>query len=246
MRLISLIVALAAAAATAVAAPKPKVPAGLDPGGVTVAVIGVGVDYRSPNIARSLARDGEGEIVGWDFVDNDRRPFAASAAGYEGTGLVEKLSEIRWLRLVPLRITPESQPALATATGYAARSGARIVILDPIVASPATFAVIAAATARFPQVAFVAALPRAFSVTAIDDVLLIGSGAGSDIAVEEGTTVAATMARLLHELPSCVAAGSPIVAHPKLRRVIASLENSPIALHGSKGAAPCSIRIALP
>ena len=60
MRLISLIVALAAAAATAVAAPKPKVPAGLDPGGVTVAVIGGGVDYRSPNFARSRARCGEG------------------------------------------------------------------------------------------------------------------------------------------------------------------------------------------
>ena len=56
---------------------KPRVPPGLDPGGVAVAIADpVGIHYADPQIAQRLARDGEGELIGWDFVDEDRRPFA--------------------------------------------------------------------------------------------------------------------------------------------------------------------------
>ena len=54
-------------------ADKPRVPPGVDPGGVAVAIIGSGINYtRSRDRGKRLARDGEGEIIGWDFVDNDQ------------------------------------------------------------------------------------------------------------------------------------------------------------------------------
>lgn len=57
---------------------KPPVPPGRDPGGVAVALIGTGIDYTLPAVARRLARDGEGELIGWDLQDEDRKPFDTS------------------------------------------------------------------------------------------------------------------------------------------------------------------------
>ncbi len=59
-----------------VQASEPKVPPGLDPGGVVIALLGDGVDYTKPELAKRLARDGEGDLIAWDFVDNDIRPYA--------------------------------------------------------------------------------------------------------------------------------------------------------------------------
>ena len=60
-------------------ASEPKVPAGLDPGGVAIALLGDGIDYTKPAIAKRLARDGEGDLIAWDFVDNDIRPYAQTS-----------------------------------------------------------------------------------------------------------------------------------------------------------------------
>ena len=79
----------------------PKVPAGIDPGLQPIAILTTGIDYTDPAIAARLARDGEGELIGWDFTENDRRPFAASPNttppnwGGDGTVLVR-----RWLLAV--------------------------------------------------------------------------------------------------------------------------------------------------
>src|SRR5262249_13897079 len=59
---------------------KPKLPAGLDPGGVAIAILSTGIDYRAADIAQRLARDGEGDLIGWDLVDRDNRPFNEAAA----------------------------------------------------------------------------------------------------------------------------------------------------------------------
>ena len=59
-----------------VLASEPKVPPGLDPGGVAIALLGDGVDYTKPELAKRLARDGEGDLIAWDFVDNAIRPYA--------------------------------------------------------------------------------------------------------------------------------------------------------------------------
>jgi hypothetical protein len=98
-------------AATLAQSRKPRVPPGLDPGGVAVAIADTaGIAYTDPWIARRLARDGEGELIGWDFVDNDRRPFAERAAS-RVTALAELLlAEAGNVRLVPFRTRLETIP----------------------------------------------------------------------------------------------------------------------------------------
>lgn len=58
---------------------EPKLPPGLHPGGVNVAIYDTGVNYTLPQLVKNLARDGEGELIGYDFQDDDliaydRRP----------------------------------------------------------------------------------------------------------------------------------------------------------------------------
>jgi len=54
----------------------PPVPAGVHPeGAVTVALIGSGIDYTDPDLLPHLARDGEGFLLAYDFVDEDTEPF---------------------------------------------------------------------------------------------------------------------------------------------------------------------------
>lgn len=119
---------------------KPKVPAGLDPGGVAVALIGPGIDYRTPEIYRRLARDGEGDLIGWDFVDNDLKPFApdadcpvqpqpcVAADGREAASPARLLlAEAAASKLIALRTKDGDRGTLAAAIAFAARSPARIV-----------------------------------------------------------------------------------------------------------------------
>ena len=54
----------------------PPVPAGVHPDGAeTVALIGSGIDYTDPDLLPHLARDGEGFLLAYDFVDEDTEPF---------------------------------------------------------------------------------------------------------------------------------------------------------------------------
>lgn len=114
----------------------PPVPAGADPGGVTVALLDTGVNYLQPAIARRLARDGGGAILGYDFEDDDPRPFDLNLAlspfhpGRHGTLVAQALlKEAAPLRLIPLRY-PRSQPQkLADAVALAAEGGARLLLV---------------------------------------------------------------------------------------------------------------------
>lgn len=53
----------------------PPVPPAADTAGVRVALIDSGVNYLVPAIARALARDPQGKILGYDFREMDDRPF---------------------------------------------------------------------------------------------------------------------------------------------------------------------------
>lgn len=53
----------------------PPLPPGNDPGGVRVAMVDSGVNYLLPLIAHQLARDKNGDLIGFDFWDMDPRPF---------------------------------------------------------------------------------------------------------------------------------------------------------------------------
>lgn len=113
----------------------PELPPGNDPGGVAVALISTGIDYTDAAISKRLARDGEGEIVGWDFVDNDNRPFANLSESEKdpagsGTKLAKLILEVyKYARLVPVRINPADPKHFAQAIAFVMRTPARIVAL---------------------------------------------------------------------------------------------------------------------
>lgn len=112
---------------------KPRVPPGIDPGGVTVAIIGNGIDYSRPEIARRLARDGEGEIIGWDYVDGDRLPFEVCGArnvapDHCNESPLAILTSAK-ARIVPLRARLDNPRSLVDAVNHATKTGARIVLV---------------------------------------------------------------------------------------------------------------------
>jgi hypothetical protein len=157
----ALLVCVCTAAQAQTLTSKPKVPPGVDPGGVAIAIIGSGLDYTDPEIARRLARDGEGEIIGWDLVDGDNRPYSRAggdvpADGSDGTHLVKMLlSTYAHARLVPVRMTSLDPPALAQAIRFVMRTPARIVALP--VLSAATHGWLRQRAEQASQMLFIAA-----------------------------------------------------------------------------------------
>lgn len=132
----------------------PPVPPGIDPGGVPVALVGHGIDYRAEDIRDRLARDGEGEITGFDFVDNDRRPF-----GIPGDSAVARvaLQEGRSSTLIVVRTDFSKADILGPSLRFAAQSPARIIAMLEAWDNGA-FATLASAAARyFPEHLFLAA-----------------------------------------------------------------------------------------
>ncbi len=139
---------------------KPRVPPGVDPGGVAVAIIGSGIDYTDPLIAKRLARDGEGEIIGWDFVDDDRRPYAACSSEGSPSGcrtIPKTLIGIAGLsRLIVLRTSLNRPETLVQAVQMAERSPARLVLVSSGAALSLQF--VHEAAARHPRLLFIAAV----------------------------------------------------------------------------------------
>lgn len=140
---------------TAAVADDPPVPAGRDPGGYPVAIIGSGIDYTLRNVGQMLARDGEGEIIGYDFIDDDRRPYATGA---ETDAAEILLGEGQAATLVIVRANVRQQQSIVQAIGYATQSPAKIVAIFAPASDPAVASVLAAAAERFPQHLFIASV----------------------------------------------------------------------------------------
>lgn len=104
----------------------PPLAPGKDPEGVAVAVIADGFDYTRADLARLLARDGEGEAIMLDAVDNDRRPFAANGSGTE---LALSLGKQAGLRLVIVRADWSNSDSLARSLTFVTFTPARIVLV---------------------------------------------------------------------------------------------------------------------
>jgi subtilisin family serine protease len=125
--------ALCETALAQIARDKPPVPKGVDPGGIAIALIATGIDYTHPDIKDRLARDGEGEVIGFDLVDNDHRPYAATNLPDNHEGAVDTLlarrilSTYRHARLVPVRVNPNDKVMLARALAFTAATPAKIV-----------------------------------------------------------------------------------------------------------------------
>jgi len=121
---------------------KPPLPPGRDPGGVAVALFTTGIDYTDPEVAVRLARDGEGELIGWDAADADNRPFAArgGAANWGGDGtLLARALGGPGRRLVAVRIGPTDPASLARAVAFIAATPARIAVVPMWSSAKATW-----------------------------------------------------------------------------------------------------------
>jgi hypothetical protein len=112
--------------ATLAQSKKPPVPPGRDPGGVAVALLSTGIDYTLPQIAGRLARDGEGELIGWDVEDKDRLPFSVEG---KGTATAVALLSSGGARLVAVRVNPGDPLSLARGVAFAAHTPARVAVL---------------------------------------------------------------------------------------------------------------------
>ncbi len=166
LRLLAFCVAVVAGIAGARAqAADPAVPAGTDAGGVAVAIIGPGIDYTLPLITSRLARDGEGEIIGYDFADDDRRPFKQpddlEGMGYSDRGTAIARTVVRRSpasRLIPMRIATDSPVQIAQSMMFASKTPARVVIVALQTASVTLWAAVAdAAKAAGSKVLFIVA-----------------------------------------------------------------------------------------
>lgn len=142
--------------ATLAAAEDPPLAPGRDPGGTAVAVIADGFDYRRSDLARVLARDGEGEAIAWDAVDGDRRPFAPAGSG---TDIARAAAAKGGVRIVPIRADPNDLAALARAIAFAAATPARLVLVPLAAGSRDGLAVLRAAAQRFQRLLLVGAAP---------------------------------------------------------------------------------------
>jgi hypothetical protein len=128
------------------------VPPGIDGGGVAVAIVGDGLDYRRPELLPRLARDGEGELVGWDFADDDRRPFAATGGA---DGLAALLIATSPARLVPIRVARGEERQIAQALRLLGGMPARIVLVSAEPGAPIDRAKLAAASRGLPRLLIV-------------------------------------------------------------------------------------------
>lgn len=104
----------------------PPVKLGRDPGGTPIAILADGFDYRPPDVAAVLARDGEGEAIALDLVDTDHRPFEGNGAGTRFTRAATELGDVR---VVMLRVDWEQSISVARAITFATKTPARIALM---------------------------------------------------------------------------------------------------------------------
>jgi len=126
-RIFSVTVLIIAQAVTSVpaGAHEPPIVPGLDPGGVAVAILGTGLDYTHPKVAARLARDGEGDLIAWDFSDGDGRPYSSGEEAI--VNAIALLEASRRIRLVVIKGKPSDPAAIGHMAAFAARTPARII-----------------------------------------------------------------------------------------------------------------------
>jgi subtilisin family serine protease len=114
----------------------PFLPDGVDPGGVTVALIDSGVAYDLPVIGARLARDETGRILGYDYWDMDAYPYDLDTAASpffprrHGTTVASLLiEEAPHVRLIPYRYPRPDMDRFSDLIEAADKAGASIVAM---------------------------------------------------------------------------------------------------------------------
>ena len=237
----AILCAMMVTVAVADAAKKPPVPVGVDPGGVAVALIGEGVDYTRPEIAKRLARDGEGEIIGWDFVDGDRRPYRA-----DGSRAFEVIAgEASAARMTVFRTASgDNRLSFANAIAMVWVGPARIVLMGgertEAGAAEPDRELLSAAGEHFSDLLFVAPAgegavggPEPVDLKAIANVVIVAATeaaegtAGADLAASgklgNNATASAVAAARIAALAARIAASEPGIKAAELKQRIVAL-----------------------
>ena len=126
---IALAVAMLLASTVVALAKKPKLPPDHDPGGQAIILLTTGIDYTKPELAARLARDGEGDLIGWDTIDGDNRPYVTNG---EGTAQAIALGKAPGTRIVVIRIDPGKAPSLMTGLQFVGRMPGRVIVMPEL------------------------------------------------------------------------------------------------------------------
>ncbi|HRK19435.1 MAG TPA: hypothetical protein PK970_10805 [Hyphomicrobiaceae bacterium] len=219
---------------------KPPVKPGRDPGGVAIAILTTGITYTDPTIAACLARDGEGDLIGYDVADNDARPWSAYATtNPRGDALIRMIPCTKGIRIVPIRVDPKVPMTLGRAIDFAAKTPARIVVVPFASDAIEDFLPLGSAADAFRNVLVMVpagddlrdidarpSFPAAFARAgkdwpALGNVVPVGAATGDDRALENLTnfgpkSVAVTVVEGASDRP----AGSDLIASPSIRATI--------------------------
>ena len=159
---------------------------------MAIALITTGIDYTVPEVAQRLARDGEGELIGWDLEDQDRKPFDRSKGstrpewGGDGTLIASAAARAgAGVRLVPVRVDPTDPASLARAIVFVAQTPARVAVLPMWGTTRQDWEPLRQAAMRFKDVLVI--VPAGKGAEAVYPAAL---GLDNVLAVEQGTASA--------------------------------------------------------
>lgn len=135
----------------------PKVPPAVESGNrVPIAVLTAGFDYTRPEIAARLARDGEGEIIAWDVVGEDRFPFDAAGDTDLMTALAAQLPDGAPVSLLAVKVDAADPVSLAKGLAFVARTPAQTVLVPMWSDTREAWEVFAQAAAHFSKLRVIA------------------------------------------------------------------------------------------
>lgn len=98
------------------------------PAGFPTAIVGAGLDYRNPDIAKCMARDGEGVPIAWDFIDNNELPFSEDSSA---TAFAKAICQDARVApaLIIVRYSADTALGITDALGFTFQTPARLVIV---------------------------------------------------------------------------------------------------------------------
>lgn len=139
----------------------PSVPAGTDPGGVSVGIIDSGINYTVAPFHRHIARHPDGKIVGKDYWDDDGRPYDVDTGRspffplHHGSSVASVIiAEAPMARIIPVRYPRPDMRKMSDAIEWLASQKVSVVNLAMGSNSKDEWGAFATAAARHPQILF--------------------------------------------------------------------------------------------